>query len=1605
MPSPLLRYLHLLGALCFALSVGAQADLSVRMRLPSAAAKADEAITATIYLENEGTATRNGLRVQLRLTAGLFYVDYLNHPRAFDETTLEWSVATLDPGRRDSLLVRIQPNVGGVHTLVAELMFADGPDWDSTPGNGISYEDDQDEVCLSVPIIVDCGQHAVLRAPRGRGSYTWYRNDTILLYAKSDTLHPQQTGAYRFQVDGESCASGNCCPVRFVRQACAADMALVLTTQASPSGPNYHNLTLTLLNEGSAPVSRTEYYLTTSAYLRLSDQTDAELWQISPDRMRRSYEGVIRPGDSAIVKIGIQTLPGGTTKDYRVFAEVSAFFSGTSRLLDVDSTPDEDPTNDTVVDNGRRLPRAIDEDDSDIVLLSNCPLATVTGVRKACINEAFTLAASVPAADKVTYAWTGDAVLSCRDCASPSVTISKTTDLTLAVKTAEGCEQREVIRIEAEECTQQVLMVVSPYGKTQECLASNLRTTAAWCGGQVASAITMGDLRTASGQVCINAKTSGQWAGLAVPCLELCEAGNCRPVNVQVLALPKKDTVPAPATGSVCLTAVLQTQSTIIGSRILDNSGAVTLVAAGSNCYDVRRPKEAYAAQTITVIHEYRVLDRAVYDTTLVRIAASNACLFAVLAKAGYDIAVPSTEQPNLCILGARQLVTTLTYRLDGQPLAAPSTGCDEYRLAKFSLRGLPVNYADNGWRIERYEAGGQLIISAKQASTLAGVAELIKATDPASKVRVVVDQRTLEVEDFTKSPSRLRLRHLATNTLLDLKPVIVNGFRGWTLQLPAGLSPKRYALIATNVEGCSDTARVTVAGAQKQEFTRDTTRLQIEVGEPLFLADLKGYTLPTGATWKPLSNGYTASLSTVGTSTFTFTKASENQTSERTFVIKCVEYACVPLAAKPTLTITAEKCVAQNVPLALTRANLSATTTAGSVSDLEKVTGSRAGASFNLDQLSDRGLSARYTVAAWPGVNGATGVAGNVQSIISQLRKAGAEVYIDWSTGQLYAAGAGVGSLKLSSGDGQSYSLDAARQTLDTYGTLYLKPGASTVSVSGSNCKATISAELKCKPRIVVNKGPIVVKVGEGFLFALGQGALPAGYALRVDTWKPQDAAERKGSRTWKKEDLSLSLADDATTLVVVASVALASPVEIVVEACSTSGDCIDVVFQVSTAGAVCSLELWSTERTEATIAVGRETLAYALPTDFDPATDQVHVDGKPTASIAQVKQVVVRTYSAKADYKSLRTPFGKTVNVVNGDIAAAAGVAFERATVRPSTTEITVDGGEVAEGLYGQLASGTWQSITPLVERSEIVPAVLLTEGTHVIAISRADASGRTCVDSVTVVAKKARVSNRRETLDLVVGEMQRFCLPAARKDAIVVGLTKDCPDASGESVTVDWSGECLSLTAMEAGEEQICVRRLYLDGGVDSIELRMRSVALLELDVIPDRDTIDFGQYKVLEVLRNDKLADEALSLSLVSEPYFGRAQVVGNSAIEYLHYGSDCATDIFTYEVCQGEVCDSTTVEVMIYCDELLVYNGMSPNGDGVNEEFTVLGLGQYPKHQISVFNRSGNKLIDFREYTNDWRGIIGGQPLAEGTYFYVIDLGNGDSRSGYLQLSR
>ena len=80
--------------------------------------------------------------------------------------------------------------------------------------------------------------------------------------------------------------------------------------------------------------------------------------------------------------------------------------------------------------------------------------------------------------------------------------------------------------------------------------------------------------------------------------------------------------------------------------------------------------------------------------------------------------------------------------------------------------------------------------------------------------------------------------------------------------------------------------------------------------------------------------------------------------------------------------------------------------------------------------------------------------------------------------------------------------------------------------------------------------------------------------------------------------------------------------------------------------------------------------------------------------------------------------------------------------------------------------------------------------------------------------------------------------------------------------------------------------------------------------------------------------------------------------------------------------------------------LKVYQAFSPNDDDVNEFWEIKNIHLYPEAVVSVYDRNGKEVFRRRNYINSEDDAFGGkdlnnQPLPSSTYYYVIDLENGD----------
>jgi gliding motility-associated-like protein/uncharacterized repeat protein (TIGR01451 family) len=78
---------------------------------------------------------------------------------------------------------------------------------------------------------------------------------------------------------------------------------------------------------------------------------------------------------------------------------------------------------------------------------------------------------------------------------------------------------------------------------------------------------------------------------------------------------------------------------------------------------------------------------------------------------------------------------------------------------------------------------------------------------------------------------------------------------------------------------------------------------------------------------------------------------------------------------------------------------------------------------------------------------------------------------------------------------------------------------------------------------------------------------------------------------------------------------------------------------------------------------------------------------------------------------------------------------------------------------------------------------------------------------------------------------------------------------------------------------------------------------------------------------------------------------------------------------------------TSIDVKGDRPGLFVSNVVTPNGDGKNDYFYIRNLEDFPQSKVYIFNRWGAQVYFSNDYQNDWKAT----GLAEGTYFYRIDL--------------
>ncbi len=165
------------------------------------------------------------------------------------------------------------------------------------------------------------------------------------------------------------------------------------------------------------------------------------------------------------------------------------------------------------------------------------------------------------------------------------------------------------------------------------------------------------------------------------------------------------------------------------------------------------------------------------------------------------------------------------------------------------------------------------------------------------------------------------------------------------------------------------------------------------------------------------------------------------------------------------------------------------------------------------------------------------------------------------------------------------------------------------------------------------------------------------------------------------------------------------------------------------------------------------------------------------------------------------------------------------------------------------------------------------------------------------------------------------------------------------------------------------------------------------------VDDSTTTPYGVPVTVNVLGNDTVYG-AVTVSPCNLAANGTAVFNVGGTVTYTPNDGFSGIDTLCYVICDGNTpqnCDTAYVFITVSPPRgLVIPNLFTPNGDGDNEVFEIPGIELYPNASLQIFNRWGNLVYNRDRYQNQWTGANNrGEELPAGTYYYILDLHEGD----------
>lgn len=147
--------------------------------------------------------------------------------------------------------------------------------------------------------------------------------------------------------------------------------------------------------------------------------------------------------------------------------------------------------------------------------------------------------------------------------------------------------------------------------------------------------------------------------------------------------------------------------------------------------------------------------------------------------------------------------------------------------------------------------------------------------------------------------------------------------------------------------------------------------------------------------------------------------------------------------------------------------------------------------------------------------------------------------------------------------------------------------------------------------------------------------------------------------------------------------------------------------------------------------------------------------------------------------------------------------------------------------------------------------------------------------------------------------------------------------------------------------------------------------------------------------LAITLNDSVAGATIdhaSIEILRYPQNGSVVILDNGIVQYRPHSNFTGPDDFIYRVQDSNGWYSNEAKVTILTKGFFIPNTFTPNGDGKNDTFFIVGAYMFDRIELEIINRHGKLIYRSDNYKNDWLA----EGVSDGTYYYIV---NGHNANG------